>query len=233
MLPIVILAGGLATRLGSLTAKVPKSLIEINGRPFIDWQMDKLVSAGYSIFVLCLSHKSNLIQNHLGDGTRWGVDIQYSFDGEVQLGTGGAIKKALPMLGQKFAVTYGDSYLPINYSEIESEFLESGMQGLMTIYENTNQFDQSNVEYSNGNLHCYDKKMRNSRMRHIDYGLTYLRTEAFHDFEGSISLDLSEIYFNLLKIEELRGFEVFERFYEIGSRQGIEDFSEYLRRVSL
>jgi len=233
MLPIVILAGGLATRLGSLTAEVPKSLIEINGRPFIEWQMNKLVNAGYSHFVLCLSHKSNLIRNYLGDGSRWGVDIQYSLDGEIQLGTGGAVKKALPLLGQKFAVIYGDSYLPINYSEIESEFLLSGKKGLMTLYENTNKFDQSNVEYSNGSIHSYDKIMRNSRMRHIDYGLTYLRTEAFQDFEESFSFDLSEIYFQLLNSEELRGFEVFERFYEIGSRQGIEDFSEYLRKVSL
>jgi|LakMenEpi03Aug12_release.lakeMendotaPanAssembly.Ray.scaffolds.fasta_scaffold339515_2 MurNAc alpha-1-phosphate uridylyltransferase len=233
MLPIVILAGGLATRLGTLTAEVPKSLIEINGRPFIDWQMDKLVNAGYSYFVLCLSHKSNLIQNYLGDGTRWGVDIHYSLDGEIQLGTGGAVKKALPILGQKFAVTYGDSYLPINYSEIEGEFLLSGKKGLMTVYENTNKFDQSNVEYSTGSLHSYDKIMKNSRMRHIDYGLTYFRTEAFQDFEESISFDLSDIYFHLLKTEELGGFEVFERFYEIGSHQGIEDFSGYLRKVSL
>jgi hypothetical protein len=103
----------------------------------------------------------------------------------------------------------------------------------MTVYENTNKFDQSNVEYSTGSLHSYDKIMKNSRMRHIDYGLTYFRTEAFQDFEESISFDLSDIYFHLLKTEELGGFEVFERFYEIGSHQGIEDFSGYLRKVSL
>jgi len=233
MLPIVILAGGLATRLGTLTAEVPKSLIEINGKPFIDWQMEKLVSAGYSCFVLCLSHKSEQIQNHLGDGTRWGVNIKYSLDGEFQLGTGGAIKKALPMLGQKFAVIYGDSYLPINYSEIEGKFLQSRKKGLMTVYKNINKFDQSNVEYVNGNIYRYDKIMINPRMHHIDYGLTYFRIEAFLDFEKCISFDLSDVYLQLLKKEELRGFEVFERFYEIGSRQGIEDFSGYLRKVSL
>ena len=233
MLPIAILAGGLATRLGSLTSGTPKSLIEVNGRPFIDWQMDQLVTAGYSYFVLCLSHKSSLIQNHLGDGSNRGVDIHYSLDGEFQLGTGGAIKNALPMLGQNFAVIYGDSYLPINYSLVENEFLGSEVQGLMTVYANNDQFDQSMVEYTNGNLIHYDKTVRNSRMRYIDYGLTYLRNQAFDKFQDSDTFDLSDVYSQLQKTNELRGFEVFERFYEIGSHQGIADFSEFLRKVSL
>ena len=233
MLPIAILAGGLATRLGSLTSEIPKSLIEINGRPFIDWQMDQLVTAGYSSFVFCLSHKSNQIQNHVGDGTRWGVDIQYSFDGDIQLGTGGAIKNALPILGENFAIIYGDSFLPINLSEVEDKFLESEALGLMTIYANNGQFDQSNVEYSDGNMINYSKVIRNSYMRHIDYGLTYLRAQAFDRFQESNTFDLSDVYSQLLRIEELRGFEVFERFYEIGSYQGIADFSEFLRKVSL
>ena len=233
MLPIAILAGGLATRLGSLTSGIPKSLIEVNGRPFIDWQMDQLVTAGYSCFVLCLSHKASLIQNHLGDGSNRGVDIHYSLDGEIQLGTGGAIKNALPMLGQNFAVIYGDSYLPINYSLVENEFLGSEVQGLMTVYANNDQFDQSNVEYSNGNLIHYDKAVRNSRMRYIDYGLTYLRNQAFDKFHESDTFDLSDVYSQLQKTNELRGFEVFERFYEIGSHQGIADFSEFLRKASL
>lgn len=232
MLPIAILAGGLATRLGSLTSNLPKSLIEINGRPFIDWQMNQLVSAGYSHFVFCLSHKSGLIQNYVGDGSRWDVDVQYSLDGELQLGTGGAIKNALPMLGQNFAVIYGDSFLPIDFSEVEDDFLESGAQGLMTIFANNDQFDKSNVEYSDGNIIHYDKVIRNSHMRHIDYGLTYLRAQAFSEFKESKSFDLSDVYSQLLKKDELSGFEVFERFYEIGSQQGIADFSEYLRKVS-
>jgi NDP-sugar pyrophosphorylase family protein len=233
MLPIAILAGGLATRLGSLTESIPKSLIEINGRPFIDWQIDQLATAGYSDFILCVSHKSNLIQNHLGDGTRWGVHIQYSNDGEIQLGTGGAIRNALPMLGPRFAVIYGDSYLPINFSVIEGEFLDSGLQGLMTLYANNDQFDTSNVEYSHGNLINYDKVLRNSSMRHIDYGLTYFEARAFEKFHKENSFDLSDVYIQLLKIEELGGYEVFERFYEIGSHQGIVDFSNFLRKVFL
>lgn len=232
MLPIAILAGGLATRLGSLTENTPKSLIEINGRPFIDWQIDQLVTAGYSDFVLCVSHKSDLIQSHCGDGSRWAVNIQYSHDGNTQLGTGGAIKNALTILGQEFAVIYGDSYLPIKYSAVEEEFLESGLNGLMAIYANSNQFDNSNVEYSHGVIINYDKAVRNSRMGHIDYGLTYFRGNAFDNFLEGSSFDLSDVYTQLLKEEELGGFEVTERFYEIGSHQGIDDFSKFLRKVS-
>ena len=122
MLPLAILAGGYATRLGSLTKEIPKCLIEINGRAFVDWQLDLLIENGYSDFVFCLSYKSNLVQKHLGDGSARGVKIQYSFDGETQLGTGGAIQKALPKLGPVFGVIYGDSYLPINYWQVEQLF---------------------------------------------------------------------------------------------------------------
>jgi MurNAc alpha-1-phosphate uridylyltransferase len=233
MLPIAILAGGLATRLGSLTERIPKSLIEVNGRPFIDWQLDQLVTAGYSRFVLCVSHKSDQIRSHLGDGSRWAVDIQYSYDGEMQLGTGGAIKNALPMLGQSFAVIYGDSYLPIKYSAVEEEFLGCGLKGLMTIYANCNEFDNSNVEYSHGVLINYDKTTNDSRMKHIDYGLTYFQARAFDKFLEASSFDLSDVYNQLLKEKEVYGFEVDDRFYEIGSLQGIDDFSSYLRKVSL
>jgi NDP-sugar pyrophosphorylase family protein len=230
MLPIAILAGGLATRLGDLTEKVPKSLIQVNGRPFIDWQMDKLVGAGYSDFVLCVSHKSDQIQNHLGNGGAWGVNIRYSHDGDQQLGTGGAIKNALPLLGSKFSVIYGDSYLPINYASVESEFLSSGFDGLMTVYLNNNKFDRSNVEFSQGILSNYDKKKENSRMTHIDYGISYFRSEAFEKAIASHFFDLSDVYVELLKVGRLCGFEVFERFYEIGSTQGISDLTNFLRK---
>ena len=124
MLPIAILAGGYATRLGSLTKELPKCLIEINGRPFVDWQLDLFLNYGYSEFVFCVSYKSNLVQEYLGDGSDRGISIQYSLDGETQLGTGGAILNALPKLGKVFGVIYGDSYLPINYRLVEQEFLK-------------------------------------------------------------------------------------------------------------
>jgi MurNAc alpha-1-phosphate uridylyltransferase len=233
MLPLAILAGGYATRLGSLTNDIPKCLIEINGRPFIEWQLDLLIKNGYSDFVFCLSYKSDMVQEYLGDGTSRGVKIQYSLDGETQLGTGGAIQNALPALGEAFAVLYGDSYLPINYFTVEKDFLNSVNLAVMTVYENKNQFDSSNVEFVEGNLKNYQKGSSDKKMQHIDYGLTYFRSSAFLPYSDQSAFDLSEVCHDLTKYGQMGGFEVFERFYEIGSVHGIQEFSEYLRKVSL
>jgi N-acetyl-alpha-D-muramate 1-phosphate uridylyltransferase len=232
MLPMAILAGGYATRLGPLTREIPKCLIEINGRPFVDWQLDLLINNGYSDFVFCLSYKSNLIQEHLGDGSHRGVRIQYSLDGETQLGTGGAIQKALSMLGPAFGVLYGDSYLPMNYDQAEQFFLGAQSDALMTVYKNQNQFDKSNVEFVDGKLLNYEKGTNNTSMHHIDYGITFFKEEAFQAWADQSSFDLSKVCNQLAKDKQLEGFEVFERFYEIGSLLGIEEFSQYLRKAS-
>jgi N-acetyl-alpha-D-muramate 1-phosphate uridylyltransferase len=232
MLPIAILAGGFATRLGELTHNLPKCLVEIRGRPFIDWQLDLLTNAGYTDFVFCISYKSDLVQNYLGDGSRWNSRFRYSFDGDQQLGTGGAILKALPLLGSQFAVIYGDSYLPIDYNEIEVKFLQSGIKSLMTVYENRNNFDSSNVEYQNGRLINYEKGQNNPNMTHIDYGLTYFQASAFATWMGPASFDLSVLCHKLVVTKNLDGIEVFNRFYEIGSIQGIKELSEYLGKDS-
>ena len=231
MLPIAILAGGYASRIGSLTKDLPKCLIEINGRPFVDWQLDLLLNNGYSEFVFCVSYKSNLIQEYLGDGSDRGVDIQYSLDGKTQLGTGGAILNALPKLGEMFGVLYGDSYLPINYRLVEQEFLDITSNGLMTVYKNDNQFDVSNVEFLDGKLIDYQKGVNNKNMNHIDYGMTFFRKEAFRPWADQSTFDLSTVCHQLAKERQLDGFEVFERFYEIGSVQGIQEFSQYLRKA--
>jgi NDP-sugar pyrophosphorylase family protein len=231
MLPIAILAGGYASRLGSLTKDLPKCLIEVNGRPFVDWQLDLLLNNGYSEFVFCVSYKSNLIQEYLGDGSDRGIDIQYSLDGKTQLGTGGAILNALPKLGEMFGVLYGDSYLPINYRLVEQEFLNIASNGLMTVYKNDNQYDMSNVEFLDGKLIDYQKGVNNKNMNHIDYGMTFFRKEAFRPWADQSTFDLSTVCHQLAKERQLDGFEVFERFYEIGSVQGIEELSQYFRRA--
>jgi len=232
MLPIAILAGGYATRLGELTRDFPKCLIEIKGRPFVDWQLDLLIENGYSDFIFCISYKSDLVQSHLGDGTSRGVRIRYSLDGDTQLGTGGAIQKALPLLGKEFGVIYGDSYLPTSYSQVEEAFLASSRLALMTVYKNDNQFDASNVEFANQTLINYEKGTNNPKMLHIDYGLTYFRKDAFLPAAGQPAFDLSDKCHELSFSGNLDGFEVFERFYEIGSVKGIEEFSQYLGKAS-
>jgi N-acetyl-alpha-D-muramate 1-phosphate uridylyltransferase len=232
MLPLAVLAGGYATRLGALTTEIPKCLLEVNGRPFVDWQLELLMENGYSEFVFCVSYKSDAVQEYLGDGKDRGVSIQYSLDGPTQLGTGGAVQNALPKLGATFGVIYGDSYLPTNYLAAEQSFLSLRSQALMTVYENQNQFDSSNVEFVDGKLIHYEKGTKNKDMHHIDYGITFFRETVFHPWRDQSSFDLSDVCHQLANDNQLDGYEVFERFYEIGSIQGIEDFSHYLRRVS-
>jgi MurNAc alpha-1-phosphate uridylyltransferase len=232
MLPLAILAGGYATRLGLLTSETPKCLIEMNGRPFVDWQLDLLIEHGYSDFIFCVSYKSDVVQEYLGDGSDRGARIQYSLDGDTQLGTGGAIQNALPKLGDKFGVIYGDSYLPTNYIAAEQFFLNSRSNALMMVYENKNQFDSSNVEFTEGKLINYEKGSNSRQMHHIDYGMTFFREAAFRSWRNHSSFDLSEVCHQLAMRGELLGFEVFERFYEIGSIQGIEEFTQYLKEAS-
>jgi len=230
MLPLVVLAGGFGTRLGALTENIPKCLIKIRGRAFVDWQIDSFIKNGITNLVFCVSHKSEMIQDHLGDGSKKGIKIQYSIDGTRQLGTGGAIVKALPILGENFGVIYGDSYLPISYKPVEDAFLDRDFLGLMTVYKNQNELDTSNIEFFDGRIKEYRKNSKNPRMLHIDYGLSYFKSKAFDSYQQGEYLDLATLCNDIVLSKELYGFEVHERFYEVGSLKGIDALSEYLER---
>ena len=224
-LPIAILAGGLATRLRPLTETIPKALVEINGEPFLAHQMRLLRSAGIDRVVLLLGYRGEMIQDYLGDGSAFGLHADYVFDGPELLGTAGAIRQALPALGDAFGVVYGDSYLPCDYRGIEQFFLASGRQGLMTVFHNLGKYDTSNVEFEGGRILVYDKKNRTARMQHIDYGLGYFRRPAFERIPAAGPYDLASLYQELLREGELAAFEVPQRFYEIGSFEGIAELS--------
>jgi NDP-sugar pyrophosphorylase family protein len=218
----------LATRLLPVTEEIPKSLIPIGGRPFLAHQLELLRSRGIEDVVLCIGHLGNLIRDFAGDGEAFGLRISYSTDGPQALGTAGAIRKALPLLGSHFFVLYGDSYLPCDYSAVCSAFEASGMRGLMTIYKNEGKYDASNVEAVNGRMVRYDKRDRSGAMTYIDYGLGVFDCSVFAEMRAGESCDLATVYERLLKTRELAGFEVSERFYEIGSRAGIADLERHL-----
>jgi NDP-sugar pyrophosphorylase family protein len=228
MLPIVILAGGLATRLRPLTEAIPKSLVPINGEPFIDHQLRLLGAGGFTRIILCLGYLGEMVQEWVGSGKRFGLTVEYSWDGPVQLGTAGAIRKALPLLGDAFMTLYGDSYLPCNYKAVEKTFLASGKPGLMTVFRNEGQWDSSNVEFAAGEIVAYNKRSLTPRMRHIDYGLGCFNQSAFTEGPAEPS-DLADVFSDLLSRRELAAFQVEERFYEAGSFQGIQTLSEVLR----
>ena len=228
-LPVAILAGGLATRLRPLTEKIPKALIEINGEAFIAHQLKLLQAAGLREVVICAWYRGDLIQEYAGDGHQFGLQINYSFDGDYPLGTGGALQKALPYLGNAFFVLYGDSYLPCDYGAVEAAYHASKKNGLMTVYHNLNQGDRSNVEFEKGELLVYDKRNRSPKMEYIDYGLGVLNADAFKSYPLGQPLDLALLYQNLLAEGQLAGYEISERFYEVGSFEGIRELETYLK----
>lgn len=228
-LPVALLAGGLATRLRPITEKVPKLLIEVAGEPFFSHQIRLLKRAGLTRLVLCVGYLGEKVVELYGDGSRWGVQIEYSFDGPKLLGTGGALIQALPKLGDAFYVLYGDSYLPIDYLAVGDAFLKSGRQGLMTVYENHERYDASNVWYADGEIKVYDKKQKVPEMHHIDYGLGLLRAQALAAWPRNAVVDLADVYGRLVAERQLAGYEIRQRFYEIGSHAGLNELDALLR----
>jgi NDP-sugar pyrophosphorylase family protein len=227
--PVAILAGGLATRLRPVTDKTPKALLTVAGEPFVMHQLRLLRSQGIRKIVLCVGYLGDVIQAKVGDGSDLGLQVAYSFDGPTLLGTGGALKRALPMLGDRFLVTYGDSYMPVDYSAIVEAFLVSGKPALMTVLENAGRWDTSNVYFEDGGIGRYDKQRRTPEMRHIDYGVAVLNAGVLASYADDVPFDLAEVYSRLVSEKQIAAYEVKERFYEIGSREGLAELDSLLR----
>jgi N-acetyl-alpha-D-muramate 1-phosphate uridylyltransferase len=227
--PVAILAGGLGTRLRPATDKIPKALLSVAGAPFLVHQLQLLRSEGFRKIVLCLGHLGELIQAKIGDGKRLGLQIDYSFDRPTLLGTGGALKRAISKLAERFLVIYGDSYMPVDYSAVVEAFVRSEKPALMTVFENEGRWDASNVCFEAGEIHLYDKKVRTPQMRHIDYGISVLTSEVFAGFPDDTPFDLANLYSRLVSQKQMAAFEVKQRFYEIGSAQGLAELDALLR----
>lgn len=227
-LPVAILAGGLAKRLGAVTEAVPKALVEVAGRPFAEHQVDLLRRNGITDVVFLVGHMGSMIRDAIGTGSRWNVSIRYVFEESGLLGTGGAIRHALSSLGDAFLVLYGDSYLECDYGAVERAFVSSGCDGLMTVHCNDNRWDRSNVRFERGRILAYDKINTTPDMHHIDYGLGALKAAAFDVFTDGDAFDLVAVYQRLLARGSLAGYEAPARFYEIGSPGGLEETRAYL-----
>jgi len=220
MFPVAILAGGLATRMHPATQTIPKSLIEVAGRPFIEHQLELLRAGGIKNVVLCVGYLGGMIEAHIGDGKRFGLSVRYSFDGEKLLGTGGALRWALPLLGNDFFVLYGDSYLEIDYAAVQAGYRASTKPALMTVFRNEGQWDTSNVLFDGEKILRYDKRNPTADMKYIDYGLGILSGDLLKH-RGSEAFDLADIYAELVAGDRLAGFEATKRFYEIGTPSGL------------
>lgn len=227
MLSVAILAGGLATRLRPITETIPKALVDVAGKPFIARQLSYLREQGISHVVLCIGYLGDMVRDVVGSGESFGLKVSYSEDGPNLLGTGGALAKAIPLLGDDFFVLYGDSFLPVGFSTVQDAYKKSGQPALMTVLKNQNQWDKSNVLFVDGQLHEYNKRAPRAEMTYIDYGLGVVSASVLKQRPVGQSFDLADAYQYLSLQGQLAGLEVHERFYEIGSHTGLKETEDY------
>ena len=232
MFQIVIIAGGLGTRLGSLTKKTPKSLVKIENKPFIHYQLKKLSQAGFKNIVICLGHLGYQIKNYVKCGRKYSLNINYSFERNKLYGTAGCIRKAVPLLEDNFFIIYGDSYLDINFKNLELEFKKKSCDALIAIFKNNNCYDKSNIILKNKKLY-YKKNSTSKKMNYIDYGTSIFNKKIFVDSKYKNLSDLSDLYCILSKKKKLKYAVVKKRFYEIGSYEGLQETKNYLRNIKL
>jgi len=226
---IIILCGGLATRLRPITEKIPKSIVDVDGRPFLEYQLERLAERGLHNVVLSIGYLGEMVEEVIGDGGRFGLSVRYAYDGPKLLGTAGAIRKAQGMLSSPFFIQYGDSFLDVDYSEVARAYADSRKNALMTVFRNEGQWDRSNVLYRDNTLVAYRKRQPTADMNYIDYGLSMVDGSVFNQLPENEFSDLSDLFEQLSIDGQLAGFEVFNRFYEIGTVDGLNETREYLK----
>ena len=223
---MVILCGGLATRLGNLTKDIPKSMIEIEGKPFLEYQIENLINHSFEDILLCVGHLSEKIVSYFGDGKDFGIDIKYSHDGDKPLGPIGALKNADPLLEDLFFIMYGDSYLLVDFQKVYTNFMQDNKLGMMVVYKNYNEFDKSNITIKDDIVAGYGEK----DAEYIDYGTSILRKNALDIVPKKTIYSTKQFFSDLIRKKELLAFEATKRFYHIGTPEALEEFRNYIRR---
>lgn len=222
---MVILCGGLATRLGDIAKDIPKSMIDIDGKPFLEYQIENLKKSSIKDIVLCVGYLSEKIEDYFLNGSRFGVNIKYSNDGDKLLGPIGAVKKAEGLLEDLFFIMYGDTYLSVDFQNVYSFFTQYDKQGLMVVYKNNDKFDKSNISIDNNMVTGYGE----NDAIYIDYGTSLLRKESLDLVPINQMCSTGEFFSNLIKKNELLAFETKERFYHIGNPNALEEFRNFIR----
>jgi len=225
----VILAGGLGTRLRSLTVSLPKVLIPVAGRPFIEYQIEQFRRHRVTDLVICVGHLGHLIEEHLGNGRHLDVSIRYGYERDGLLGTAGAVKNVEPLLEDAFLVQYGDSYLVVDYRDVMAFFRRRDASGLMVVYKNDDRWNRSNVGIDGDRVQVYDKARKLPEMVYIDFGLSVFRREAFADVPAGVATDLSAVHQALIAKRQLLAYEAAHRFYEVGSPAGLQEFESLVQ----
>lgn len=225
-----MLAGGLATRMRPLTLTMPKAMLEVAGRPFVDWQLERMAACGVREVVMCVAHLGERLRTHVGDGARFGVHVEWADEGPKLLGTAGAVRAALELLEPTFLVTYGDSFLPFDYAEpLRALEFHADCDGVMAVYPNAGRWDASNVVTDGAWVLRYEKGLADPTFDHIDYGATALRREVIAALPTGTSHGLDAVQRDLARRKRLRACVARERFFEIGSPEGLAELDRHLR----
>jgi MurNAc alpha-1-phosphate uridylyltransferase len=232
-LQCVILAGGLGTRMRGVAPGEPKSMIPVAGKPFIAWQLQWLSAQGVTDIVVCIGYRGDQIREFVQGGERFGVRVTYVDEGENLKGTAGALRLAIDedRLRPSFLVMYGDSYLNVSVQSVAGAFTSTASPALMTVYRNHGKWEKSNVVFDGANVIRYEKNCPDppSDMVYLDYGLLALRRDVIIEMVKSDSTsDLAALLGALSAAGTLRGFEVTERFFEIGSPEGLSSLERQL-----
>jgi len=223
-----ILAGGLGTRLRPLTNKVPKAMVPVNGRPFLEYEIELLKANQVEDLVICLGYLGEQVERYFGDGKKFGVRLRYSHDGKELLGPIGGLKMAEPLLEDEFFVTYGDAYLRMNYVGMMAELRASKKLAAMAVYRNDGKFGKSDIIAKDGLVTSYDKKKTLPGMVWVNFGVTALKRAALDTVETGRYCDEETYYGGLVRRKQLAAYETFDRFYEIGSPEGLEEFTRFI-----
>lgn len=226
---MVIMCGGVAKRLGNLAKNIPKSMMDVNGKPFLEYQIDNLRNQGIENIVLCVGHLSEKIEEYFNDGSKFDINIKYSYDGEKPLGPIGALKNAEDLLDEDFCTMYGDSYLSVDYKKVYNFFKKQEKPACMIVYKNYNKYDRSNIIVKDNMVIGYGIKNKSKDMIYIDYGASILKRETLKIVPKNTFFTTVEFYNELIKKQELLAFEVKERFYHIGNPKSLEEFKNYIK----
>jgi NDP-sugar pyrophosphorylase family protein len=232
MYPVAVLAGGLGLRLRELTGtQLPKAMVPVLGRPFVDWKLETLAAAGVTDVVLLVGHSGDHIRDHVGNGDRFGLAVTYVEDGPELRGTGGALLHALPALPACFWVTYGDTLLDVDLGAAESAFDSSGCRALMTVLHNRDQWQPSNALVDDGFVVDYGKSPAPPGAEHIDYGMLLFRRSAWDCRNADEVFDLAEVLSPLIAQREVVAFDVRSRFHDIGTPEAVRETETFLSRT--
>lgn len=224
---IVILCGGLATRLGSLAKDIPKSMIEIQGKPFLEYQIENVKKHSITDIVLCIGHLSEQIKDYFGNGKKLGVNICYSYDKDKPLGPIGALKNAESLLQDTFFIMYGDSYVFVDFDKVYSYFKKQNKTALMVVYQNFDKFDTSNIIINNEKVAKYGGE-KTKETTYIDYGVSLFRKKIFENIPADTFYLTNDLFSKLVKQKELLAYEVKKRFYHIGTPEALKEFKKYI-----